>query len=72
MQTRLLHAVLSGIIIAMVLGFSLIPETWQIMNQQNEEPIFGPTNNAIIGIIVSVAVMIVTLFSFKLVRRVEE
>ena len=71
MQTRLLHAILSGIIIAIVLGFSLIPATWQMISQ---EPTFGPMINgkAIVGIIVSVAVMAVTLLSFKLVRRAEE
>ena len=71
MQTRLLHAILSGIIIAMVLGFSLIPAAWQMISQ---EPTFEPTTNgqAIIGIIVSVAIMAITLFSFKLVRRTEE
>ncbi len=71
MQTRLLHAILSGIIIAIVLGFSLIPATWQMISQ---EPTFGPTTNgmAIIGIIASVAIIAITLLSFKLVRRAEE
>ena len=71
MQTRLLHAILSGIIIAMVLGFSLIPTTWQMINQ---EPIFGPVTNdmIIIGVIASIAIMAITLLSFKLVRRTEE
>ena len=71
MQTRLLHAILSGIIIAMVLGFSLIPATWQMISQ---EPTFGPKTNgmAIIGIIASVAIMAITLLSFKLMRKTEE
>ena len=71
MQTRLLHAILSGIIIAMVLGFSLIPATWQMISQ---EPTFGPETNdmAIIGIIASVAIIAMTLLSFKLVGRAEE
>jgi len=71
MQIRLLHAIISGIIIAMVLGFSLIPMTWQMISQ---EPTFGPITNgkAIMGIIVSCAVMAITLLSFKLVRRAEE
>ena len=71
MQIRLLHAILSGIIIAIVLGFALIPTTWQMISQ---EPIFGPTPNgvAIIGIIASVAVMAITLLSFKFVRRTDE
>ena len=71
MQIRLLHAILSGIIIAIVLGFALIPTTWQMISQ---EPIFGPTANgmAIIGIIASVAIMAITLLSFKFVRRTEE
>ena len=68
MQTRLLHAVLSGIIIAMVLGLSLIPATWQIIDQ---EPTFGtPTDGlAIIGIIASATIIAITLLSFKLMRR---
>ena len=69
MQTRLLHAVLSGIIIAMVVGLSLIPATWQIIDQ---EPTFGSTTDglAIIGIIASIAIIAVTLLSFKLMRRI--
>jgi len=71
MQTRLLHAILSGIIIAVALGFSLIPSTWQMISQ---EPIFGPviSDQAIVGIVASIAVVAMTLLSFKLVRRVEE
>lgn len=71
METRTLHAIIAGIIIAMVLGFSLIPASWQMISQ---EPTFGPVTNdtAIIGIIASVAIIAVTLLSFKLVRRIEE
>ena len=71
MQIRLLHAIICGIIIALVFGFSLIPTTWQMISR---EPIFGPTANgmAIIGIIASVAIMAITLLSFKFVRRTEE
>lgn len=71
MQTRLLHAILSGIIIAVVLGFSLIPATWQMISQ---EPIFGPviSDQTIIGIIASVAIVVITLLSFIFARRVEE
>jgi polyferredoxin len=71
MQTRLLHAIISGIIIAIVLGFSVIPAAWQIMSR---EPTFGQTTNgmATIGIIASVAIIAITLLSFKLVRRAEE
>lgn len=71
MQTRLLHAIISGLIIAMVLGFALIPTVWQTISQ---EPTFGPKINgmAIIGIIASVALIAITLLSFKLVRRAEE
>ena len=74
MQIRLLHAILSGVIIAIVFGFSLIPATWQMIIRQYEEPTFGSITNgkAIVGIIVSVAVMAVTLLSFKLVGRAEE
>jgi len=71
MQTRLLHAIVSGIIIAMVLGFSLIPATWQMISQEST---FGPMTNdrAIIGIIASVAIMAITMLSFNLVKRIEE
>ncbi len=71
MQTRLLHAIVSGIIIAIVLGFSLIPATWQMISQ---EPTFGSVTNdlAFIGIIASVAIIAITLLSFNLVRRIEE
>jgi len=74
MQTRLLHAILSGIIIAMVLGFALIPAAWQMISKQYEEPTFGPmtSGRAIMEIFVSCTIMAITLFSFKLVRRVEE
>jgi polyferredoxin len=74
MQTRLLHAFLSGIIIALVLGFFLIPATWQIISRQHEEPTFEPVTNGktFIEIIVSVAVMAITLFSFKLARKAQE
>ena len=71
MKTRPLHAIIAGIIIAMVLGFSLIPATWQMISP---EPIFGHTTDsrAIIGIIASVTIIAITLLSFKLVRRIEE
>lgn len=71
MQTRLLHPILSGIVIALMLGFLLIPATWQIISGQQEEPTFSPTspNKAIMEIIVSVTVMAITLLSFKLVRK---
>ena len=74
MQTRLLHPILSGILIALMLGFLLIPATWQMIIRQYEEPTFGSITDskAIMEIIVSVAVMAITLFSFKLVRRAEE
>jgi hypothetical protein len=71
MQTRVLHAILSGIIIAIVLGISLIPATWKMIT---EEPTFGQATDgmAIIGIIASVAIVAITLLSFKLVRRAAE
>lgn len=71
METKLFHAIISAIIIAMVLGFSLIPATWQMISQ---EPIFGSTIDGvtIIGIIASVAIIAITLLSFKLVRGAEE
>jgi len=71
MQTRLLHSILSGIIIAVVLGFSLIPATWRMISQ---EPTFGPKIDvtAITGVIASVVIITLTLLSFKLVRRAEE
>jgi len=71
MKIRLLHAIISGIIIAIVLGFCLIPTTWQMIG---EEPTFGSTPNgmAIIEIAASVAIIAITLLSFKLLRRTEE
>jgi hypothetical protein len=71
MQARLLHAVVAGTIVAIVLGFSLIPATWQMISQ---EPTFEPVTNdlAIVGIIASVAITAITLLSFNLVRRIEE
>ena len=71
MQTRLLHAIVSGIIIAIVLDLSLIPATWQMISQEST---FGQMTNdqAIIGIIASGAIIAITLLSFNLVRRIEE
>ena len=71
MRVKLLHAILSGAIVASVLGFYLIPETWQLMSR---EPTFEPitTGTTTIGIVVSVAIIAITLLSFKLVRRIEE
>jgi hypothetical protein len=71
MQGRMLHAILSGVIMAVVLGFFLIPATWRMVS---EEPTFGPATNglAIAGIITSVAIMAITLLSFRPVRRAEE
>ena len=76
MQTKLLHAILSGLIIAMVLGFYLIPVTWHVISPEDVEVREGlPAifdGKAIIGIIASIAVIAITLLSFKLMRRVEE
>ena len=74
MQAKLLHAILSGVIIALVLGFVLIPAAWQVTSGQYEEPTFGSMTSvgAIMGILVSCTIVAITLFSFKLVRRVEE
>ncbi|UCG44978.1 MAG: hypothetical protein JSV58_06265 [Candidatus Bathyarchaeota archaeon] len=68
MQTKLFHAALSGVVIALVLGFVFIPVVWRIMG---EEPVFGSTvdNLAIIGILSSVAVIAVILLSFRWVGR---
>jgi hypothetical protein len=68
MQTRVVHAILSGIIIASVLGLALIPATWKVIT---EEPTFGPaiSSMTIIEITASVAIIAITLLSFKLVRR---
>jgi hypothetical protein len=70
MQIKLLHAIFSGVIIALVLGLYFIPATWQMMNR---EPTFGPISISmeLIGINLSLAVIVVTLLSFKLVRRAE-
>lgn len=71
MQIRLLHAILSGTILASVLGFILIPEIWHLINRERTfEPI--TIDVAAIGIAASVVIIAVTLISFKLVRRIEE
>ncbi len=71
MQIRLLHAILSGAILAFVLGFILIPEIWNLMNRERTfEPI--TIDVAAIGIAASVVIVAITLVSFKLVRRIEE
>lgn len=75
MQTKLLHAILSGVIIALVLGVSLIPTTWRVINQENgaRESFSGiPDSGAIIVIVASIVVIVITLISFKLIGRVEE
>ena len=71
MQIKLLHAISSGVIIALVLGLYLIPATWQMMNR---EPTFGQRfiGMELIGIVASVAIIVVTLLSFKLVRKTEK
>jgi len=74
-QTKLLHAILSGIIIAIVMGLVLIPSSWQAFSQEASG--FGPpreldVSTTIIGTVASIAVIAITLFSFKLIRRVED
>ena len=71
MQIKLLHAIFSGVIIALVLGLYVVPIAWQMVNQ---EPIFGQGSIGmeLVGIIVSVAIIVVTLFSFKFVRRIQK
>jgi len=74
MQIKLLHAILSGTIIALVLGFALIPATWQMISRQDEGPTFGSktSDRTIMEIIVSCIVMAITLLSFRLIGRIEE
>ncbi len=71
MRFKLLHAIISGIVIATVFSYSLIPTTWQIVNQ---EPTFEPVASsvAVIGILASMAVVTATLLSFRLMRRTED
>ena len=70
MQIKLLHAILSGIIIALTLGIFLIPKTWQIIS---EEPVFGPSTNGVLIVgIIAAAVVVIILISFRLVRRISE
>lgn len=71
MRTRLLHAILSGVIVALVLGFYLIPETWRLISR---EPTFEPitADPAIAGIAASVAVIAAALLSFRFARRIED
>ena len=74
MQTKMLHAILSGIAVATMLGFFLIPATWQMLTGQGEEPTFGPIvdSEAVLGIAAAVVVITIALLSFRLVRRVGE
>ncbi|UCH32165.1 MAG: hypothetical protein JSV05_01890 [Candidatus Bathyarchaeota archaeon] len=71
MRVRLLHGILAGAILASVFGFYLIPEVWQLLSR---EPTFEPpiTGMTILGLTASVAVIAITLLSFKLVRRMEQ
>lgn len=71
MRIKLLHAIMSAAIVAFVLGFYLIPETWQLMNK---EPVFGRINAGMapLGIVASIFVIAITLLSFKFVRRIEK
>jgi len=73
MRTKLLHGLLSGVVIALVLGFFLVPSTWHLIGQNGQ---FGPpviiSTKEVIGIIASVAVISVILLSFVLMRRLEE
>ena len=73
MRINLLHAILSGITLALVLGFALIPTLWQVIIPQNGGSTFGPEPNstAIMKIILSVVVIAVILLSFKLIKKLE-
>ena len=70
MRVKLLHAIVSGAIVALVLGFYLIPETWQVLSR---EPTFEPpiTGMTALGLGLSVVVIAITLLSFKLVKSME-
>jgi len=70
MQVKLLHAIVSGAIVASVLGLYLIPEIWQVVSREGT---FGPpvTATTALGIALSVVVIAITLLSFRLLGRDE-
>jgi hypothetical protein len=70
MQVKLLHAIASGAIVALVLGIYLIPEIWQVASREGT---FGPPISATtpLGIAISVVIIAVILLSFKFVGRNE-
>jgi hypothetical protein len=70
MQIKVLHAIVSGAIVASVLGLYLIPEIWQVVSREGT---FGPpiTATTALGIALSVVIIAIMLLSFKLVGRIE-
>jgi hypothetical protein len=60
----------SGAIVASVLGLYLIPEMWQVVSREST---FGPpiTAPTALGIALSVVIIVIMLLSFKLLRRIE-
>ena len=71
MRIKLLHGLISGIAIALVLGFVLIPSIWKMMDKT---PQIAPSGNIVnvVEIIVSIAVISVILLSFWLVKKLKD
>jgi len=104
MQLKLVHAVSSGIVVALVLGLFLAPSIWEMTGYQQPAPMVtleekggrnavedldvtppppspeppeveaypSTSGEATIGTVISIIVVVIVLFSFLLVRRIEE
>jgi hypothetical protein len=70
MRFKLLHAIVSGIVVASVLGLYLIPEMWQVVSRDGT---FGPpiTSTTALGITLSIVIIVIMLLSFRLLKKIE-
>ena len=70
MRVKLLHAIVSRVIVASVLGLYLIPETWQVVSRDGT---FGPpiTATTALGITLSIVIIVIMLLSFRLLKKIE-
>ena len=70
MRFKLLHAIVSGIVVASVLGLYLIPEMWQVVSHDGT---FGPpiTATTALGITLSIVIIVIMLLSFRLLKKIE-
>lgn len=72
MRIKLLHGLMSGIVIALVFGFVLIPSIWKMMDKTPHIAPSAGNGVNVVEIIASVAVISVILLSFVLVRRLKD